>query len=224
MISLATRSLRTTSTFKPVFRSLTAVRTKVTLPDLPYSYDALEPHINTEIMKLHHSKHHQAYVNGFNAAEEKLKNAFQSNDLTQQLALQQALKFNGGGHINHTLFWQNMAPKSEGGGELPKGALLTAIQKEFNSFDNFVSQFNAAAAGVQGSGWAWLGYNKAAKRLEIATTPNQDPLLSLTPLLGVDVWEHAYYLQYKNVRPDYLNAIWEVINWKTVAERFAKAQ
>ncbi|KAF7730417.1 Superoxide dismutase [Mn], mitochondrial [Apophysomyces ossiformis] len=224
MLSFTTRTVRTASVIKPALRSLTAVRTKVTLPDLPYSYDALEPHINTEIMKLHHSKHHQAYVNGFNAAEDKLKNAFQANDLTQQIALQQALKFNGGGHINHTLFWQNLAPKSEGGGELPKGALLTAIQKEFGSFDNFVSQFNTAAAGVQGSGWAWLGYNKAAKRLEIATTPNQDPLLSLTPLLGVDVWEHAYYLQYKNVRPDYLKAIWEVINWKTVAERFAKAQ
>ncbi|ORY90439.1 Manganese/iron superoxide dismutase [Syncephalastrum racemosum] len=223
MLSIAARSFKSTG-FKPVLGSLTAVRTKVTLPDLPYEYGALEPYINTEIMKLHHAKHHQAYVNGFNAAEEKLQNSFQANDLTAQIALQNAIKFNGGGHINHSLFWQNLAPKGQGGGELPKGALSSAIEGQFGSFDKFVEKFNAAAAGVQGSGWAWLGYNKESKRLEIATTPNQDPLLGLVPLLGVDVWEHAYYLQYKNVRPDYLKAIWEVINWKTVAERFAKAQ
>ncbi|KAI8997156.1 Manganese/iron superoxide dismutase [Pilobolus umbonatus] len=199
------------------------VRTKVTLPALPYAYNALEPYINGEIMEVHHSKHHQAYVNGFNAAEEKLGQAFKAEDVKQQLSLQSALKFNGGGHINHSLFWTNLAPKSEGGGALPKGALSSAIDKEFGSFDNFIKEFNAAAVGVQGSGWAWLGYNKQGKHLEIATTANQDPLLHLTPLLGVDVWEHAYYLQYKNVRPDYLKNIWEVINWETVAERFAKA-
>ncbi|CAO3656531.1 unnamed protein product [Mucor hiemalis] len=222
MLSIAARSIKT-SAVKSTLRPLTAIRTKVTLPELPYEYDGLEPYINTEIMKLHHSKHHQTYVNGFNAAEEKLEGAFKANDLTQQLALQNALKFNGGGHINHTLFWQNLAPHGKGGGEAPKGALSTAINKEFGSFDEFVKQFNAAAVGVQGSGWAWLGYNKASKRVEIATTPNQDPLLHLTPLLGIDVWEHAYYLQYKNVRPDYLKNIWEVVNWTTVAERFAKA-
>ncbi|KAG2215804.1 hypothetical protein INT46_007427 [Mucor plumbeus] len=222
MLSIAARSIKTTS-IKSTLRPLTAIRTKVTLPDLPYGYDALEPYINTEIMKLHHSKHHQTYVNGFNAAEEKLQDAFKSNDLTEQLALQNALKFNGGGHINHTLFWQNLAPNGKGGGSLPKGALASAIEKEFGSFDEFIKKFNTAAAGVQGSGWAWLGYNKQFKRVEIATTANQDPLLTLTPLLGIDVWEHAYYLQYKNVRPDYLKNIWEVVNWETVAERFAKA-
>ncbi|CAO3695215.1 unnamed protein product [Umbelopsis ramanniana] len=222
MLSIAARSIRS-SGFKTV-APLTAIRTKVTLPDLPYEYKALEPYINGDIMEIHHSKHHQTYVNNYNAAEEKLGSAFQANDLTQQLTLQNALKFNGGGHINHSLFWQNLAPKSEGGGELPKGSLLSAIQKEWGSFESFVGQFNTAAAGVQGSGWAWLGYNKSAKRLEIASTQNQDPLLNLVPLLGVDVWEHAYYLQYKNARPEYLKAIWEVINWKTVAERFAKAQ
>ncbi|KAL0081449.1 Manganese/iron superoxide dismutase [Phycomyces blakesleeanus] len=222
MLSIAARSIKTSSV--KTLRPLTAVRTKVTLPELPYAYEALEPYVSGEIMKIHHSKHHQAYVNGFNLAEEKLQGAFQANDLTQQLALQNALKFNGGGHINHSLFWKNLAPQSEGGGQAPKGSLLSAIEKEFGTFDNFVTQFNTAAAGVQGSGWAWLGYNKAAKRLEIATTPNQDPLLTLTPVLGIDVWEHAYYLQYKNVRPDYLKAIWQVVNWKTVAERFAKAQ
>ncbi|KAI7905894.1 Manganese/iron superoxide dismutase [Cokeromyces recurvatus] len=223
MLSTVTRSTIKSSAFKSSLRPLTSIRTKVTLPDLPYDYDALEPYINTEIMKLHHSKHHQAYVNGFNQAEEKLQNAFKAHDLKEQLSLQNALKFNGGGHINHCLFWENLSPKGKGGGAVPTGALASAIEKEFGSFDEFVKQFNAAAVGVQGSGWTWLGYNKAYKRLEIATTPNQDPLLHLTPLLSVDVWEHAYYLQYKNVRPDYLKNIWEVINWETVAERFAKA-
>ncbi|CDS07319.1 hypothetical protein LRAMOSA01268 [Lichtheimia ramosa] len=223
MLSIATRSLKSTG-FKPAVRCLAAVRTKVTLPELPYEYDALEPYISTEIMKLHHSKHHQAYVNGYNQAEEKLQGSFQAGNLTEQISLQNAIKFNGGGHINHSLFWKNLAPKSSGGGELPQGELLSAIESEWGSFDAFVSKFNAAAAGVQGSGWAWLGYSKESKRLAIATTPNQDPLLSHVPLLGVDVWEHAYYLQYKNVRPDYLKAIWEVINWKEVAERFSKAQ
>lgn len=223
MLSLAARSLKA-SPIKAVARPLSIIRTKVTLPDLPYDYDALEPTINTEIMRLHHSKHHQTYVTNFNLAKEKFESAFRENDLREQIALQAALKFNGGGHINHALFWQNLAPQKEGGGELPEGPLSSAIEKEFGSFENFVTQFNAAAAGVQGSGWGWLGYNKAAKRLEIATTFNQDLLLHLAPLLAVDVWEHAYYLQYKNARPDYLKHIWEVINWKTVAERYAKAQ
>jgi len=223
MLSNAARITSKASAFKTL-RPLASVRTKVTLPDLPYDFDALEPTINTEIMRLHHSKHHQTYVNAFNAAEEKLDGALKANDLTEQIRLQSALKFNGGGHINHSLFWRNLAPRKEGGGEPPKGSLLSAIQKDFGSLENFISKFNADTATVQGSGWGWLGYNKTAKKLEIATTPNQDPLLNLTPLLGIDVWEHAYYLQYKNVRPDYLKAVWEVVNWKTVAERYANAQ
>lgn len=128
------------------------------------------------------------------------------------------------GHLNHSIYWENLAPKSQGGGELPKGALLSAIQKEFGSMDNFIEKFNTIAAGVQGSGWCWLGYNKAAQRVEIATSGNQDTLQGLVPLLVIDVWEHAYYLQYKNVRADYLKKVWDVVNWKTVAERFAEAQ
>ncbi|EIE85909.1 hypothetical protein RO3G_10619 [Rhizopus delemar RA 99-880] len=191
MLSTVARTLRTNTIKRTAFPITTLIRTKVTLPDLPYDYNGLEPYINEEIMRLHHSKHHQTYVNAYNQAEEKLSSAFQANDLTQQIALQNALKFNGGGHINHTLFWQNLAPEKEGGGQLEKGELYEAIEKEFGSFDGFVQEFNAAAAAVQGSGWAWLGYNKSGKRLEIATTPNQDPLLHLTPLLGVDVWEHV---------------------------------
>ncbi|KAI3647896.1 hypothetical protein MP228_008117 [Amoeboaphelidium protococcarum] len=201
-------------------------RYKHTLPDLPYDYNALEPVVSAEIMQLHHQKHHQAYVNNLNLAEEKLYEAKNKNDLPASIALQSTLKFNGGGHINHSIFWTNLAPISKGGGEPPKGNLLNAIQKDFANMDNFIKKFNTSAAAVQGSGWCWLGYNKVTKGLEISTTPNQDPLVlnGLVPLLGIDVWEHAYYLQYKNVRPDYLKEIWRVVNWENVAERYIQAQ
>ncbi|KAI9300550.1 Manganese/iron superoxide dismutase [Cunninghamella echinulata] len=153
MLSIAARSIKTSS-FKPVLGSLTAIRTKVTLPDLPYEYNALEPYISGEIMEVHHKKHHQTYVNNYNAAEEQLEKTFQAKNLTEQLRLQNALKFNGGGHINHSLFWTNLAPNGKGGS--PSSELASAIDKQFGSFDNFVKEFNAAAAGVQGSGWAWL--------------------------------------------------------------------
>lgn len=200
------------------------VRSKHTVPDLPYDYGALEPFISAEIMRLHHSKHHQAYVTGLNTAEEKLHEAVAKNDLKTQISLQGMLNFNGGGHVNHSIFWTNLAPQKEGGGELPKGALLAQIQKDFGSVDLLKQKIAAESAAVQGSGWGWLGWNSAGKRLEVATTPNQNALLSLTPLLGIDVWEHAYYLQYKNVRPDYLKAIWNVVNWRNVGERFQAAQ
>lgn len=159
-------------------------------------------------------------------AEDKIAEAKAKNDLSTVISTQQALKFNGGGHINHSIFWTNLAPISQGGGEPPKGALLNAINKEFGSMDAFVQRFNGQAAAVQGSGWGWLGYSKLNKRLEIATTFNQDPVstVGLVPLLGIDVWEHAYYLQYKNVRPDYLKEIWKVVNWNNVSERFINAQ
>ncbi|KAG9304389.1 hypothetical protein G9A89_019951 [Geosiphon pyriformis] len=204
--------------------STTSAAQKHVLPDLPYDYNALEPVISADIMKIHHEKHHQTYVNGLNVAEEKHQQAMHDKDVAAQIALHPALRFNGGGHINHSLFWKNLAPIKLGGGEPPKGALLSAIQKEFGSLDDFITKFNVTTAAIQGSGWGWLGYNKNAKRIEIITLPNQDPLTSHVPLLGIDVWEHAYYLQYKNARPDYLKAIWDVVNWKAVAERFAKAQ
>ncbi|MCB1111678.1 MAG: superoxide dismutase [Chlamydiia bacterium] len=198
---------------------------KFQLPELPYSYDALEPVISAKIMELHYSKHHQAYVNNLNAALEKYEAAEKENNLEQMIALQSAIKFNGGGHINHSIFWTNLAPKSEGGGEPPEGALADAINKEFGSLDAFIQKFNGKAGPVQGSGWGWLGYDKANSRLVIETCANQDPLAAkgLIPLLGIDVWEHAYYLDYLNARPKYLEAIWGVVNWKNVAERYAKA-
>ncbi|XP_043188969.1 superoxide dismutase [Mn], mitochondrial-like [Amphibalanus amphitrite] len=201
-----------------------ATRLAHTLPDLPYDYGALEPVISAEIMQLHHSKHHQTYVNNLNVAEEKLAEAVAKNDTSTIISLQGALKFNGGGHINHSIFWQNLCP---GGSGEPEGELMAAIQRDFGSFEALKQRLSAATVAVQGSGWGWLGYDKETGRLRVATCANQDPLQATTglvPLFGIDVWEHAYYLQYKNVRPDYVNAIYKVANWKDVAGRLSAAQ
>ncbi|KIP01183.1 hypothetical protein PHLGIDRAFT_20698 [Phlebiopsis gigantea 11061_1 CR5-6] len=191
-----------------------------TLPALAYAYDALEPHISAEIMTLHHTKHHQAYVAGLNAAEAAYAQAATPRE---RIRLQAALKFNGGGHINHTLFWKNLAPAGAGGGELADGPLKEAIVRDFGSVEELKARVNAATAGVQGSGWGWVGYSAATGKLEVVTTANQDPLLSHVPIIGIDIWEHAFYLQYKNVKPDYLKAIWNVINFKEAEERFVEA-
>ncbi|XP_026360938.2 superoxide dismutase [Mn], mitochondrial isoform X1 [Ursus maritimus] len=220
VLTMLSRAARSTSrTLVPALGSLGS-RQKHSLPDLPYDYGALEPHINAQIMQLHHSKHHATYVNNLNAIEEKYLEALEKGDITAQVALQPGLKFNGGGHINHSIFWTNLSPK--GGGE-PKGELLEAIKRDFGSFEKFKEKLTTVSVGVQGSGWGWLGFNKEQGRLQIAACSNQDPLQGTTgliPLLGIDVWEHAYYLQYKNVRPDYLKAIWNVINWENVTERY----
>ncbi|BBM97262.1 superoxide dismutase, Fe-Mn family [Marchantia polymorpha subsp. ruderalis] len=193
-----------------------------TLPDLPYGYGELEPAISGDIMQLHHSKHHQAYITGFNQALEKLDAAHSSRDPQTIVQLQAALKFNGGGHVNHSIFWKNLAPIKEGGGVPPEGSLASAIEAEFGSLEILKAKMVAGGVGVQGSGWVWLGLNKDLKKLVVETTANQDPLVTkgLIPLLGIDVWEHAYYLQYKNVRPDYLKNIWKVVNWKDVSSRY----
>ncbi|KAI0083126.1 manganese superoxide dismutase [Irpex rosettiformis] len=191
-----------------------------TLPKLDYPYDALEPYISGEIMTLHHTKHHQTYVNGLNTAEE----AYAKTDSPKQrIKLQAALKFNGGGHINHSLFWKNLAPASGDGGKLVDGPFKTAVEKEFGGLEVLKKKLNAATAAIQGSGWGWLGLNPETKRLEIVTCANQDPLLSHIPIIGIDIWEHAFYLQYKNVKPDYLNAIWNVINFKEAERRYVDA-
>ena len=198
-------------------------RCKYTLPELPYGYSALEPVVNAQIMEIHHSKHHATYVNNLNATTEKIGAAVQTGDSSALIGLHGALKFNGGGHINHSIFWENLSPN---GGGLPSGDLLSAINAEFGSFDEFKAKMSAATVGVQGSGWGWLGLDAGKKRLAIATCANQDPLhatTGLVPLLGIDVWEHAYYLQYKNVRPDYVKAIWDIVNWEDVAARYSSA-
>ena len=195
-----------------------------TLPALPYDFGALEPHIDTQTMQIHHGKHHQAYVNNLNAALDKHPELHQKSleQLLQNLnsvpeAIRGAVRNNGGGHSNHSLFWTLMSPK--GGGE-PSGALADAIKKTFGDFAKFKEQFAAAGTGRFGSGWAWLIATDG--KLEITSTPNQDtPVMDgKTPILGLDVWEHAYYLKYQNRRPDYIAAWWNVVDWSAVGKRF----
>jgi len=196
-----------------------------TLSDLPYAYDALEPYISKEIMMLHHDKHHAAYVNNLNAALEKYPDLFEKTPEELLMNLDQvpeeirmAVKNNGGGHVNHSMFWQIMAPSS---GQKPEGQLLGAIENQFGSFAEFQTKFNDAGAKRFGSGWVWLVRTKTGA-LEIVSTANQDNPMSegSAPIMGNDVWEHAYYLQYKNVRPDYLKAWWNVVNWEKIEKRF----
>ncbi|XP_024530400.1 superoxide dismutase [Mn], mitochondrial isoform X2 [Selaginella moellendorffii] len=193
-----------------------------TLPDLDYDYGELEPAISGEIMKLHHTKHHQTYITNFVKALEQLEQAEKDGNAEAIVKLQGAINFNGGGHVNHSIFWKNLAPSKSGGGEPPEGKLASAIKDEFGSLEKLIAKMNADGAALQGSGWVWLGLNKDLKQLAVQTTANQDPLASkgLVPLLGIDVWEHAYYLQYKNVKPDYLKNIWKVINWSDVSSRY----
>lgn len=197
------------------------------LPELPYAYDALEPHIDARTMEIHHTKHHQAYIAKANAALEGHDDLAARSicELMSDLdavpeGIRGAIRNNGGGHSNHSLFWTVMSP--DGGGE-PSGALADAISAAFGSFSAFQEQFAAAAATRFGSGWAWLSVKDGA--LVVESTPNQDTPLSTgnTPILGLDVWEHAYYLNYQNRRPDYVTAFWNVVNWDEVAKRFAAA-
>jgi len=217
-------SLRSTSNIKKAFSiaSTTFIRGKATLPDLPYDYGALEPSISGKIMELHHKNHHQTYVNSLNAATEQLAAAESKQDVAAQIALQPVINFHGGGHLNHSLFWENLAPKSSGGGGEPEGVLKTAIESSYTSFSDFQTKFNAALAGIQGSGWAWLVKNNETGHVEIKTYANQDPVVGkYTPLLGIDAWEHAYYLQYQNRKAEYFKAVWDVVNWKVVEKRLA---
>ncbi|MBI3236753.1 MAG: superoxide dismutase, partial [Chlamydiales bacterium] len=195
------------------------------LPDLPYDFNALEPVIAAEIMQLHYSKHHNAYVTNLNAALEKYQQAEAKKEIDAMIALQQAIRFNGGGHVNHSIFWTNLAPIGKGGGEGIAGNLADAIKKEFGSLEHLIEKMSAQTTAIQGSGWGWLGLDKASKHLIIASCANQDPLSTqgFIPLLGIDVWEHAYYLQYKNVRAEYVKNIWKIVNWKNVSERYLKA-
>jgi len=196
------------------------------LPKMPYEYGQLEPTICEEIMRIHHSKHHNGYVTNLNAAVKKLGDAEAAGDISAVNQLAAAINFNGGGHLNHTIFWSNMAPPPLGGG-LPTGALVDQINKDFGSFDAFKKELTTKASGVKGSGWGWLGWNKKSEILQVATCQNQDPLeatTGLVPLLGIDVWEHAYYLQYKNLRGSYVDSIFNVFNWTNVSERFVNAK
>jgi len=204
---------------------------KYTLPEMPYAYDALEPHIDAQTMEIHHTKHHQKYTDMMNAALEKLTPEMQDKDIVDILSsindvpddVRGAINFNGGGYDNHKLFWNSMKPN--GGGE-PGGALADAINASFGSFADFKEQFSSKTAPIQGSGWGWLVYNPSSGNVEYKAMPNQTSPRTegLVPLLGLDVWEHAYYLKYQNKRPDYIAAWWNVVNWEEVDNRLSKAK
>ena len=197
------------------------------LPKLSYAYDALEPHIDAQTMEIHHTKHHNTYVTNLNAAIEGTE--FEGKELIALISdinalpadKQTAVRNNGGGHANHSLFWEVIAP---GGANAPTGELATAIDKKFGSFDAFKEEFAKAATTRFGSGWAWLVVDNG--EIAVISTPNQDSpyMEGKTPILGLDVWEHAYYLNYQNRRPDYISAFWNIVNWDVVAEKFAAAK
>ena len=204
---------------------------KHTLPPLPYDYAALEPHIDAQTMQIHHDKHHQAYVTNLNAALDKHPELYKQTleDLLRGINrvpddIRTAVRNNGGGHHNHSLFWTIMAPAGKAGGGEPSGTLADAIKKTFGGFAPFKEQLSTAGATRFGSGWAWLGF--ASGKLEVFSTANQDsPLMEgKIPVLGLDVWEHAYYLKYQNRRADYVTAWWNVVNWSEVAKRYEAAR
>ncbi|ARJ05358.1 superoxide dismutase [Cnuibacter physcomitrellae] len=194
-----------------------------TLPDLPYDYAALEPHISATIMQLHHDKHHQTYVTGANTAIAQLAEARESGNLAAVNKLEKDLAFNLGGHVNHSIFWTNLSPE---GGDKPTGELAAAIDDSFGSFDKFKDHFTAVALGVQGSGWSVLAWDVLGQQLTVFQLFDQQGNVpfGLVPLLMLDVWEHAYYLDYKNVRADYVKAFWNIANWANVQARFDAAR
>ncbi|PBC75613.1 Fe-Mn family superoxide dismutase [Streptomyces sp. TLI_235] len=192
------------------------------LPDLPYDYSALERAMSAEILELHHSKHHQAYVNGANLTLEQLAEARDKEQLGGLVGLQKALAFNLSGHVLHSLFWENLSPE---GGDRPDGVLADAITEHFGSFEAFRKQLTTATVGVQGSGWGILSWEPLGKRLIVEQVYDHHGNVGqgTTPLLAFDAWEHAYYLQYRNVRPDYVERLWDVVNWQDVTARYAAA-
>ena len=194
-----------------------------TLPELPYDYAALQPSISARIMELHHGKHHQAYVTGANTALDQLAEARETGSFANINKLTKDLTFNLAGHVNHSVFWTNLSPD---GGDKPTGEIAAAIDDFFGSFDKFTAQFTAAALGVQGSGWAALVYDSIGQRPIVLQyhDQQQDFPAGTVPLLLLDVWEHAYYLDYANVRADYIKAFWNIVNWANVEQRFTTAQ
>ncbi len=193
------------------------------LPDLPYDYGALAPHISGEIMELHHDKHHAAYVKGVNTALEQLAEARDGDSFGSLVGLEKTLAFHLGGHINHSVFWPNLSPD---GGDKPVGELAAAIDEHFGSFDKFRAHFEANANAIQGSGWSILAWDSIGARLVIVQLYDQQGNISigLTPLLMLDMWEHAFYLDYQNVKGDYVKAFWNIVNWNDVTARFERAR
>ncbi|KOC09462.1 Mn superoxide dismutase MnSOD [Aspergillus flavus AF70] len=196
--------------------------TTFSLPPLPYAYDALEPVICKQIMEIHHQKHHQTYITNLNAALSAQSTALAANNIPQLINLQQKIKFNGGGHINHSLFWKNLAPHASPETNIDQAApvLKAAIEAQYGSVEKFKEAFGATLLGLQGSGWGWLVANGPGGKLDIVSTKDQDPVTDKVPVFGVDMWEHAYYLQYFNNKASYVEGIWKVLNWRTAEDRF----
>ena len=196
---------------------------KYSLPELPYDYSALEPHISARVMELHHSKHHQAYVDGVNNALDQLEALRESGDYVNINRLEKDVAFHLGGHVNHSIFWENLAPESAG---VPDGEIGSAIQEFFGSFDQFKAHFQAASLAIQGSGWGVLSWDPLGQRLIIQQLHDQqnNAAQGTVPLLQLDMWEHAFYLDYQNVKADYVKAFWNIVNWGNVAERFEVAR
>lgn len=194
-----------------------------TLPELPYDYQALEPHISARIMELHHSKHHQAYVDGANNALKQMAEARDTGNFANINRLEKDLAFHLGGHINHSIFWTNLAP---GAGGTPEGELASAIDEFFGSFDAFVAHFTAASMGIQGSGWGVLSWDPVGSQLVIQQLFDQqgNTAQGTTPILQLDMWEHAFYLDYQNVKAEYVKAFWNIVNWENVTQRFTAAR
>jgi superoxide dismutase, Fe-Mn family len=193
-----------------------------TLPELPYDYAALEPHISGKIMQLHHDKHHQTYVTGANTALEQLAEARESGNLANVNKLEKDLAFNLGGHVNHSIFWTNLGPDTK----VPEGELAAAIDEFFGSFEKFQAQFTAVATGIQGSGWSVLAWDTVGQKLTTFQLFDQQANvpLGLVPIFMLDMWEHAFYLDYLNVKADYVKAVWNIVDWENVAARFANAK
>ncbi|MDM7889006.1 superoxide dismutase [Curtobacterium sp. RHCJP20] len=193
-----------------------------TLPELPYDYAALEPHISGKIMQLHHDKHHQTYVTGANTALEQLAEARESGSLANVNKLEKDLAFNLGGHVNHSIFWTNLGPDTK----VPEGELAAAIDEFFGSFEKFQAQFTAVATGIQGSGWSVLAWDQVGQKLTTFQLFDQQANvpLGVVPIFMLDMWEHAFYLDYLNVKADYVKAVWNIVDWENVAARFANAK
>ncbi|KAG7662405.1 SOD2 [[Candida] subhashii] len=207
--------------------SIGAIRTNVTklaLPDLEYDYGALEPHISAKINEIHHTKHHQAYTQNYNIAVEQAAEASVKGEAKKLIELQKAINFNAGGYVNHCLFWKNLSPEKQFGGQPPAedSEFAKKIIEQYGSLENLKTLTNSKLAGIQGSGWAFIVKNKDnGGALDVVTTSNQDTVTGpLVPLVAIDAWEHAYYLQYQNVKADYFKAIWNVINWKEAEKRY----
>lgn len=195
------------------------------LPPLPYDYEALEPHIDAQTMRIHHDLHHKGYTDGLNKALASLSAARESGDFGNIQNLSRLLAFHAGGYVNHNIFWNNMAPASKGGGGKPDGKLAADLQRDFGGFDKFQAHFTAAATAVEGNGWGVLAYHRDLRRLMVFAMLNQQMQVPVgtVPLLLCDVWEHAYYLKYQNRRADYIKVWWNVVNWKDVSERYYAA-